>query len=91
MGTPIIPRVKKCHIKGTLLAWATYGPKHAIIAFNPQALKQFNDFELLLEEVLPTTLGFINVTNWLPEIVLVTKTGKFSIDAVSGGVALIID
>ena len=67
------------------------GIKYIEQSVNSVLDQQFNDFELLLEEVLPTTLGFINVTNWLPEIVLVTKTGKFSIDAVSGGVALIID
>ncbi|GAB2698708.1 hypothetical protein GCM10011495_32750 [Hymenobacter frigidus] len=79
------------HIKETLLAWATYGPGNSIIASNPQALKLFNDFELVLKEVLPTTLGFINITIRPPEIVLVTKTGEFPIDAVSGGVASIID
>lgn len=78
-------------IKETLLSWATYGPGNAIIAPNPQALKLFDDFELVLSKVLPATLGFIKITIRPPEVVLVTKTGDFPIDAVSGGVASIID
>ncbi|QKG54484.1 AAA family ATPase [Hymenobacter sp. BRD67] len=78
-------------IKETLLSWATYGPGNAIIAPNPQALKLFNDFEIILGKVLPTTLGFIKITIRPPEVVLVTRTGEFPIDAVSGGVASIID
>lgn len=45
----------------------------------------------MLKQVLPKSLGFRRITIRLPEVVLDTDTGEFSLDAVSGGVSAIID
>jgi hypothetical protein len=54
-------------------------------------LSIFQGFENVLRTVLPPSLGFIRLAIRLPEVVLITRSGDFSLDAVSGGVASLID
>ena len=41
--------------------------------------------------MLPADLGFQNVAIRMPEVVLETRTGDFSLDAASGGIAALLD
>ena len=41
--------------------------------------------------MLPPKLGFQKLAIRIPEVILITKSGEFAIDAVSGGIASIID
>lgn len=45
----------------------------------------------MLRVVLPKSLGFQRITINPPEVILETATGPFSFDAVSGGIAALID
>jgi predicted ATPase len=78
-------------IKETLIALATFGYGNAVVDANLEYLELFNRFEDILALVLPPTLGFEKISVRIPEVVLQTKSGQFSLDAVSGGVASIID
>lgn len=79
------------YIKETLLGLAMFGHGNAVVESNHESLVMFNEFQDILSKVLPTTLGFERIAIRVPEVLLLTKSGEFSLDAVSGGVASIID
>lgn len=51
----------------------------------------FKAFEAKLSKVLPASIRFKNLERRGTEIMLITSTGEFSMDAVSGGIAAVID
>ena len=79
------------HIKETLISLATFGYGNQVVSKNEIAISLFEGFEEVLKKILPPKLGFEKISVRIPEVVLVTKSGDFSLDAVSGGVASIID
>ena len=85
------PRSPNYYLKETLIGLATFGYGNAIIESNPDALDTFNNFQRILGKVLPSSLGFQKIVIRMPEVILITKSGEFSLDVVSGGVASIID
>lgn len=78
-------------IKETLMGLALFGYKSKAIAADVESRELFEGFQEVLRVILPPTLGFKKLLIRLPEIVLVTRSGSFSLDAVSGGVAALID
>lgn len=78
-------------IKESLISLALFGPGNSIVAPNPDASDMFEGFERILRVLLPKDLGFKKLAVRMPEVVLETDSGEFSLDAVSGGVASIID
>ncbi|OWP62689.1 hypothetical protein CDA63_13015 [Hymenobacter amundsenii] len=84
-------RTETYYIKETLISLGAFGEGNAVIQPNPQALQLLEGFKNILKVVLPKNLGFQSISVRMPEVVLVTATGEFPIDAVSGGVASIID
>lgn len=78
-------------IKEMLISLATFGYGNQVIMPNENALRTFEDFQNILKIVLPPKLGFEKIVIQMPEVLLKTKTGTFPIDAVSGGIAAIID
>ena len=78
-------------IKQTLISWAIYGYGNEVVKPNENARKMFEGFQKVLSAVLPPSLGYEKIEIDNPEVVLVTKTGKFSLDAVSGGIAALIE
>jgi energy-coupling factor transporter ATP-binding protein EcfA2 len=79
------------YMKETLIALAAFGYGNQVIERNSESLSMFEGFENILRTVLPPSLGFNRLSIRLPEVVLVTRSGEFSLDAVSGGVASLID
>lgn len=79
------------HIKKALISWAVYGYGNPIIKPNNDAKTLFEGFQKVLAEVLPPKLGYKRIEIKAPEVVLVTDTGDFSLDAVSGGIAALIE
>jgi predicted ATPase len=79
------------YIKETLLNWAIGGSGNEFIVADIELKEYFLGFQIVLKKVLPKTLGFkeISIRNY--EIVLITDSGDFMLDAVSGGVSAIID
>lgn len=86
-----VPNSPSHYLKETLIAHAAFGYGNQVIDRNPDSLELFEGFENVLRTVLPPSLGFIRFSIRLPEVVLVTQSGDFSLDAVSGGIAAIID
>lgn len=79
------------YIKETLLNWAIGGDGNKFIEADKELEQYFLGFQKVLTKVLPKTLGFKEITIRNYEIVLVTDSGDFMLDAVSGGVSAIID
>jgi len=77
-------------IKETLISLATFGYGNQAIIKNDEAIKLYEGFENILKIVLPPKLGFKRFEIRMPEVILETTTGDFSLDAVSGGIASII-
>lgn len=84
-------RTPNYFMKETLISLATFGYGNEVIEQNPESIAIFEGFQNVLRTVLPPSLGFQRLTIRLPEVVLVTKTGDFSLDAVSGGIASLVD
>lgn len=78
------------HIKETLITWG-YGFGNEKIEKDQEQINFYNDFENTLRKILPKTLGFKNFAIRNSEVVLITDSGDFMIDAVSGGVSALID
>lgn len=78
-------------IKETLISLATFGYGNEVVRASPQARTLFEEFQLILKQVLPPQLGFQRLSIEIPEVLLVTKSGRFPLDGVSGGIASIID
>lgn len=78
-------------IKETLISLAALGYGNQIVTANEGAIKIYEGFIEILRTVLPKKLGFRSLSIRIPEVILETDSGEFSIDAVSGGIASIID
>lgn len=78
-------------MKEAIISMATFGPGNANVQGNPTLAKLFLDFKSILQRVLPPTIGFKDISVRIPDIVLITDSGEFVIDAASGGLMSIID
>ena len=78
-------------LKESLISMAMFGFGNEIITQNVFALDLFREFEETLKKVLPPKLGFSGISIQMPDVILNTKSGDFSLDGVSGGIASIID
>lgn len=79
------------HIKETLLNWAIGGSGNKYIEPDAEAMEWYEGFENVLKIIMPKHIGFEKLTIRNYEIVLSTKTGDFMLDAVSGGIAALVD
>lgn len=91
MGSFFKEKSVNYHIKATLLSWAIGGEGNSFIEPDKELIDWFRGFENVLKILMPKTIGFerISIRNY--EIVLVTKSGDFLLDAVSGGIAALVD
>lgn len=78
-------------IKEALLSLAIFGGGGKYVQANERAQNIYDGFQEKLKKILPREIGFVEFRIENPEINLVTKSGNFSVDAVSGGLASIID
>jgi predicted ATPase len=78
-------------LKESLISMAMFGYGNEVITRNFIALELFKDFQSVLREVLPGRMGFQEISIQIPEVILNTRSGDFSLDTVSGGIASIID
>ncbi|MCG9546286.1 AAA family ATPase [Vibrio sp. Isolate33] len=77
-------------LKESLIGLATFGYGNAHVVENKEYAALFEGFQTILKVMLPVSLGFKHLEIRIPEVVLITDSGNFSIDAASGGVASII-
>lgn len=78
-------------IKEALLSMAVLGPKTIYNQGNAILTKTFDGFTETLRKILPEEIGFLELSIRSPDVVLVTKTGDFLVDAASGGLMALID
>lgn len=79
------------YIKEAIISLATFGPGNNYVKSNQEALNIFEGFQSVLSKILPPKIGFKKLSIEIPEVILETNSGKFPIDAVSGGIASIIE
>lgn len=79
------------HLKRSLISLAVFGYGSAAVEPNTEAVRIFEGFENILRTMLPKSLRFQKLKVKVPDVILVTETGDFSLEAVSGGVAAVID
>ena len=79
------------HIKEAIISLATFGPGNSYVRSNQEALNIFEGFQFILQKILPPKIGFKKLSIEIPEVILETASGNFPIDAVSGGIASIIE
>jgi predicted ATPase len=77
-------------LKEALISLA-FGFGNEVMSPDPEAISIYRGFEKILRTVLPPKLGFKRIEPHMPDVYLATATGDFSLDAVSGGIAAIID
>lgn len=77
-------------LKKSLISLAVFGYGSEVVIENPEYRRMFEDFQLILQILLPKSLGFQRLEVRMPDIVFVTQTGDFSLDAASGGVGAIV-
>lgn len=78
-------------MKEAIISMAMFGPGNKNVIGNPESEKVFEDFEATLRAVLPSELGFMELNVRIPDVVMVTKTGDFVLDAASGGIMSLVD
>lgn len=73
--------------KEALISLAVFGEGNNTVAPNQDYEDAFKTFESRLRTTLPKELGFQRLKVVMPEVVLETNSGDFSLDAMSGGVS----
>lgn len=77
-------------LKESLIALVAFGYGSEAMTGNPQYIRMFEGFQKALHIMLPESLGFIKLEVRPPDIILITETGDFPLDAASGGIGAII-
>ena len=78
-------------LKASLISLAMFGYGNEVVAANDEARTTFEGFSKVLSHVLPADLDFQRIAIRMPEVILETGTGDFSLDASSGGIAALVD
>ncbi|WP_238537601.1 AAA family ATPase [Zavarzinella formosa] len=73
------------------MSLATFGYGNQAVERNEEAVRIFEGFQDILRIMLPASLGFKKIRIRMPDVLLETETGDFSLEAVSGGIAAIVD
>lgn len=72
--------------KQSLISLAVFGEGNSSVQANSDLKRIFDSFQEVLRRVMPPELGFRRLEIRMPEVVCVTDSGDFSLDAMSGGV-----
>jgi hypothetical protein len=72
--------------KRSLIALALFGYGNEAVTPNHEYREMFERFQDILRVLLPREIGFQGLEIRMPEVVLVTTSGTFSLDAMSGGI-----
>lgn len=76
-------------LKESLVSLALFGYGNEFVQPNAEYKLLFDEFQDILRIMLPKELGFKKLVVRVPDIVLITETGDFPLDAMSGGVSSI--
>ena len=78
-------------MKEAIIAMAMFGEGNTRVQGNEEVLNAYLGFVTALRTMLPESLGFQDIAVRPPEVVLLTTSGEFIIDAASGGIMTLID
>lgn len=78
-------------MKEALVAAAAHGYGNAAMVANPEGKAVWEGFQEILRSVLPEDLHFRGLRVRNAEIEIITPTGSFPLEAVSGGISAIIE
>ena len=78
-------------LKAALISLAIFGYGNEVVEPNVEAQETFEGFSEVLRRMLPPSLDFRRIAIRMPEVILETGTGDFSLDAASGGIAALVD
>ena len=73
-------------MKEAIIAMAMFGEGNTRVEANEEVLKAYLGFVEALRTMLPDSLGFLDIAVRPPDVVLVTTSGEFILDAASGGI-----
>ena len=77
-------------MKETLVGWGLFGFRSRAVVPNQSAARLFEEFELLLKQVLPAELKFAGLRIHSGEILFESPSGRFMLDSASGGLGAIM-
>ncbi|TSD89171.1 AAA family ATPase [Mycobacterium sp. KBS0706] len=78
-------------IKEAIIAMAIFGSGNEHVQPDPMIEAHFKEFKEILRKILPTSIGFQDISIRMPDVVIVTKSGDFIVDAASGGLTTLIE
>lgn len=78
-------------MKEAIISMATFGAGNEYVQKDERLERLFLNFKEILSRVLPPSVGFVDINIRIPDVVVVTNTGEFLIDAASGGMMSLID
>ena len=79
------------HIKESLISLSIHGYASEVREAVPQSRTIYEGFQEILVKVLPKKLGFQKIRVEQAEVILQTRTGDFSLEAISGGITAVFD
>jgi hypothetical protein len=72
-------------MKEALIGFAVFGEGNRSVRSNAEYVDILRGFEKILRRLLPERIGFESIEIDTPDVVLVTKSGRFPLEAMSGG------
>ena len=78
-------------LKEAILSLAAFGQGNDYLEGNERLLAITKEFERVLRIMLPDELGFRTFAIRMPDVVLITNSGEFVLDASSGGINAIVE
>jgi hypothetical protein len=73
-------------MKQSLISLALFGYGNAAVPENENYKELFEGFQEILKILLPSRIGFRRLEIRMPDVVLITDSGQFAMDAMSGGI-----
>ncbi|MBP9839268.1 MAG: AAA family ATPase [Proteobacteria bacterium] len=78
-------------MKEAIISMAIFGAGNQHVQKDIEVEKLFHDFKEILSKILPSSIGFRDISIRIPDVVIVTDTGNFVLDAASGGLMSLVD
>ncbi|PLU25724.1 AAA family ATPase [Sinorhizobium medicae] len=72
--------------KQSIISLAVFGEGNSTVQPNYEMKRILDTFQDVLKKVMPRSIGFRRLDIRMPEVVLMTDSGDFALDAMSGGI-----
>lgn len=78
-------------MKSSIISLAVFGSGNEYVEKDEAAYTLLQGFIKMITFLLPPSLGFENISIRNGEVILITRTGEFLLDSISGGIGSILD